>query len=197
MLKQKQCIYKLCKAITVKKVITQYRALLAILYHQRECFIKCRKNRWASCEFCAWKFRKQDTEMWTSPKELLPSLLLSGELWTRLGVREFLISEGKRKREAFLLGKSWDWKERPSRKPLDDPVADVYKHPNLHVWDLVKHSYDMVLCLPILPNVYFVAVVHMLSSILNELLQGRVHSSLWEPKEDKYLIHSNKTFIVL
>lgn len=135
--------------------------------------------------------------MWTSLKELLPSLLLSGELWTRLGILEFLISEHTRKREAFC----WRKAETECRGHLGNLqmtlVTDVYKCPNLHVWDLVKHLYDMVLCLPILPNVYFVSIVHTLSSILNELLQGRVHSSLWEPKEDKYLIHSSKTFIVL
>lgn len=58
-------------------------------------------------------------------------------------------------------------------------VTDTHKSANLRVrW------YDVLLCLPILPNACYVSVIHTLSSILNQLLQGRTHWSLEEPKED-------------
>jgi len=64
-------------------------------------------------------------------------------------------------------------------------VTDVHKSANLYVWGLEKCWYDALLCLPILPDVYYVAIIHRLSSILNQLLHGRVHWSLQEPKKDK------------
>lgn len=89
---------------------------------------------------------------------------------------------GQQREGGFLLGKRWDWKERGSKKPFMTLVTDVHKSENLHDWGLEKCWYDVLLCLPILPNVYYVSVILnnsiTLSSILNRLLQGRVHWSL-------------------
>lgn len=57
-------------------------------------------------------------------------------------------------------------------------VNDVHKSANLHVWGLERCWCDVLLCLPILPNVYYVSIIYTLSSTLNRLLQGELHWSL-------------------